>query len=120
MSRLNEYGEIIAESVKKCGRTYWNGEILWMSLSASGMEFESYGSFCKISFVGDENAGKSWADTIHTRMAIFVDDELAVDFIMDEKIKIIQVFHGQAMKRVVRVLKLSEANYSTFAMEGSF
>lgn len=119
MNRLNEYGEIIAEeSIKKCGRTYFDGEILWISLSAAGMEFEAYGSFCKISFVGDENAGKSWADAIHTRMAIFVDDKLAVDFIMDEKIKIIQVFHGQAMKRIVRVVKLSEATYSTIGIRG--
>lgn len=120
MDILNDYDEIrITESsVKKCGRTYLNEDVLWMSLSCTGIEFEADGSFCDITFVGDKNAGEPWGDDVQTRMAIFVDDKLAADFLMNKREKTLKVFDGEVGKRIVRVVKLSEATYSTIGIRG--
>ena len=120
MNSLNDYGETrpTESSVKKCGRTFFDRNILWLSLSGTGIEFEADGSFCEITFVGDDSALKVWGDMIQARMGIFVDNRLVADFFMNEDKKTVEVFCGQHRKRIVRVVKLSEALHSTTGIRG--
>lgn len=120
MERLNEYGEIrpTGSWVKKCGRTFYHDDTLWLSLSGTGIEFEADGSFCDITFAGDTSASRVWVDDLQSRMGIYIDGQLVEDFLMDEEVKTVRVFQGEDKKRRVRVVKLSESAYSTIGIRG--
>ncbi|SHJ10633.1 GDSL-like Lipase/Acylhydrolase family protein [Dethiosulfatibacter aminovorans DSM 17477] len=120
MKRLNDYGETrpTESRVKKCGRTFYHNDILWLSLSGTGMEFEADGSFCDMTFVGDASSARVWVDDLQSRIGIHVDGQLVEDFLMDEEVKTVRLFHGEDKKRRVRVVKLSESAYSTIGVRG--
>ncbi|MBQ7775207.1 MAG: GDSL family lipase [Lachnospiraceae bacterium] len=103
------------QNVKLLGRTWLNNDIRWLSFSASGVEFAFNGRSCAFSLRADS----MYADKNHqVRYAIYVDDELVIDEMMDKGIKEVQVFTSDvAEEHVIRFVKLSETSDSSLGIQ---
>ena len=62
--------------VKHLGRTLTQDDILWLSLSGSGIEFLYTGTYLEICLQGDDHID---ASTDHTRIAVYIDDKRVLD-----------------------------------------
>ncbi len=97
--------------VKTLGRTYLMDDVLWLSYSASGVEFRFQGTECVVNLRGDQMFAK---DGHRARVAAFVNGERVldemVDFI-DETFTILKSDTEQDV--VIRIVKLSEVSDST-------
>jgi lysophospholipase L1-like esterase len=103
-----------AENVKLLGRTYQLLDTLWLSLSASGIEFTFTGTKADITLIGDNMAINPSEDTHYCRIGVYVNDELVSDELLKEKEKTITAFESGTEKTVIiRVIKLSETADST-------
>lgn len=105
------------EYVKAIGRTYYYKDVLWFSFSASGAEFMFHGSYCAITFAGDDSANEAWGAGHEARIAVYLNDELVHDVLINEKNKNIIIYEGAVIKGRVRVIKLSEASDSTVGIQ---
>lgn len=102
--KLNE------KTVKHLGRTLTQDDILWLSLSGSGIEFLYTGTYLEICLQGDDHTDAS-AD--HTRIAVYIGEKR----ILDEMVKSSQprytiIDEQTPVTCAVRILKLSEAPMS--------
>lgn len=99
-----------AESVKHLGRTLYQHDILWLALSAGGIEFSYEGKYLEIWLQGDDHTA---ASTDHARIAVYIDHNR----ILDEMVQSAQprytiIDKETPLSCTVRILKLSEAPMS--------
>ncbi len=105
------------DCVKLLGRTYQMDGTLWLAYSGTGIEFEVTGKSASIVLYGDSTAVNAAADDGCARFAIYVDDELLTDEMMNIGAKNITLFEGDEERRaVVRLVKLSETANSTLGV----
>lgn len=105
-------------NVKRLGRTFEMEETLWCGPSGSGVEFQLKGGKCKIMLVGDERAPDSHRTA---RVAVTVDGKRVVDTMMNRyqanEEQVISVSGNEdGTPVIVRVIKLSEAQDSSFGI----
>ncbi len=101
--------------VKMLGRTAEDEGILWLALSASGVEFTVKGTAASVTVVGDSmvNAGKDK----QARFAVYVDGERVLDEQIDAAEKTYDIFTSDTEKEAtVTIIKLSEAAESTMGI----
>lgn len=104
-----------SENVKLLGRTYLMEDVLWLSYSASGVEFKLTGTKCDINFLADDSYGTS---AKRARVAVFVNGEQVLDTMIDEHEKTFTVFESTTEEEaVIRVIKLSEVSDSTVGIQ---
>lgn len=103
------------ENVKLLGRTWLNNDIRWCSYSASGVEFVFTGRKCTFSLRADSMFEQK---NHQARYAIYVDDELVVDEMLDKGIKEVPVLDlDNAGEHVIRFVKLSESSDSSLGIQ---
>ena len=102
-------------NVKLIGRTANDSGILWLALSASGIEFTFTGTAASVTMVGDSmvNSGPDK----QARFAVYIDGEKTLDTQVDAAEKTYEIFSADAAKETtVKILKLSEAAESTMGI----
>lgn len=104
-----------AENVKLLGRTAEDNGILWLALSASGVEFTFSGTKASVTLVGDSmiSAGKDK----QARFAVYVDGDRTIDQQLDAAEKTIEIYNGEAKETTISIIKLSEAAESIFGIK---
>ena len=96
--------------VKHLGRTLTQDDILWLSLSGSGIEFLYTGTYLEICLQGDDHID---ASTDHTRIAVYIDDKRVLDEMVKSSQPRYTIIDEQTpVTCAVRILKLSEAPMS--------
>ena len=100
------------QNVKPLGRTWPLADGLWLAFSASGVEFTFNGSTCMVTIAGDSRAVDAEALNDHTRVAIELDGQRAVDAMLNVPEKTFTLTAGEG-EHIVRIMKLSEAAMST-------
>ncbi len=103
------------QNVKLLGRTWLNKDIRWLSFSASGVEFQFTGKSLSFSLRADS----MFTEKNHqARYAIYVDDELVIDEMMDKGIKEVPVLDLEVEEEhVIRFVKLSETSDSSVGIQ---
>ncbi len=116
----NEHGEFIPNemNVKTLGRTYLQDKVLWLSQSATGIEFTFSGTLCQIDLIGDTSVTTAGGKGHEARVGIYLNDELVEDILMDEVNKTITVHEGDLIEGRVRLVKLSESSDSSLGIRG--
>ncbi len=103
------------ENVKLIGRTAVNDGILWLALSASGIEFTYNGTGFEMNVIGDSMV--SQGKDKQARFAVYVDGERIADEQVTEAEKLYQFTTSEEDKpTTVKILKLSEAAESTMGL----
>ncbi len=101
--------EAVSENVKLTGRSYYDGDIQWLVHSGSAAEFEITASSAEVTLAGD-GAEKS-EEKYRPRYAVFVDDKLVEDALLDKSQKVVSLFKGTTQRKAnVKIIHLSEAN----------
>lgn len=103
--------------VKQIGRTYLWEDILWLSFSGTGIEFTYNSNLCELTLIGDSTTSKMYGRGKEARVAIYHNDTLVVDTLMDEKLKTFTLHQGEVMEGKVRVVKLSETADSSVGIK---
>ena len=111
-----ETGEVISrtfravdENVKLTGRTYDDSDVTWLVHSGSAAEFDLTASEATVVLAGD-SAIKA-EERYRPRYAVYVDDKLIEDSLMDTPEKEIVLLKEKSQKTVrVKIIHLSEAN----------
>lgn len=102
--------------VKMIGRTGSDEGILWLALSASGVEFTFKGTQASFTLVGD-NQIQQGKDK-QPRYAVYINGEKTIDEQLDAAEKTIEVFASEeSAETTVKLLKLSEAQESTMGIK---
>ena len=106
---VNVKYEAVSENVKLMGRSYYDGDIAWLVHSGSAAEFHITASSAEVTLSGD---GAEYADEkCRPRYAVFVDDELVEDALIDKNEKTVTLFKGTTQRTAdVKIIHLSEAN----------
>lgn len=103
------------ENVKLIGRTAENEGILWLALSASGIEFTYNGTGFEMNVFGDSMIAQG--KDKQPRFAVYVDGEKIADEQVTENAKLYQFTTSEENKpTTVKILKLSEAAESTMGL----
>ncbi len=103
------------ENVKLIGRTAVNDGILWLALSASGIEFTYNGTGFGMNVIGDSMV--SQGKDKQARFAVYVDGERIADEQVTEAEKLYEFTTSDEDKlTTVKILKLSEAAESTMGL----
>lgn len=104
------------ENVKVIGRTYLDvTNQRWLCNTASGIEFTFKGTKGSINILGDFLATGS-SDNNKARFAIYVNDKLFADEMMDKESKTFEFYNGDVATVKVKVLKLSESASATIGI----
>ncbi|MDE6386515.1 MAG: hypothetical protein K2L82_01760 [Lachnospiraceae bacterium] len=99
-----------ANSVKCLGRTLLKNDILWLALSACGIEFSYEGKYLEICLQGDDHTA---APTDHARIAVYIDHNRILDEMIQSAQPRYTVIDSESpLSCTVRILKLSEAPMS--------
>jgi len=102
------------EYVRTIGRTLNVNDSLWLVHSGTGCEFSLTGTKVTVKFKPDSSFMNR---NNQARVAIYVNGERVVDDMVDKMEKVYPVFESEAPAEcTVRVVKLSEAPYSTFGI----
>ncbi len=103
------------ENVKTLGRTYLDkDETIWLSNSASAIEFTFTGTSAKINVCTDIVYGQG----SEPRFAVYVDGERKVDELLTVQEKEIEIFKADSAKEAtIKIIKLSEAANSIFGIK---
>lgn len=100
--------------VRTIGRTMIAKDSLWLVHSGTGMEFSFNGTSATIKIKPDSSF---MTRSNQARVAIYVNGERVVDDMVDKLEKVYTVFESETAKEcTVKVVKLSEAAYSTFGI----
>lgn len=92
--------------------------MIWCGASGSGLEFSFIGDSIDVTIVGDSISKNKYDVNNHARVAIYLDGERVVDDMLDETEKTYTVFEdSQAQMHTIKIIKLSEALSSTFAIK---
>lgn len=103
-------------NVKVIGRTYMNAaEERWIANTATGIEFTFTGTKASVTILGDFLATGSQPNN-EARFAIYVDNKLIVDDMMEQASKTYEVYNGTSKTVTVKVLKLSESASATIGI----
>lgn len=104
------------DKVKLLGRTCMVKDILWFSHSGTGVEFRFRGRQCAFVLCSDT----LWKEQMHqARFAVYVNDRLVTDEVMDREEKTVNVLDCEAhTDAVIRLVKLSESSDSTMGIRG--
>lgn len=103
------------DNVKVIGRTYFNeSEERWLTNTASGVEFTFIGNQASVTIMGDSVASQADQSNNQARIAIYVNDELVVDDMVDEAMHTYDFYDNTSIALVtVRIIKLSESANAT-------
>lgn len=101
-------------NIKRIGRTFEYDGKLWLSFSASGIEFFCNGGFT-VKLVQDEIRRMSDAVARYARYAVFRNGELILDERLEQEEKTVTV-EGMGTN-VYRFIKLSESNESSLGIQ---
>lgn len=103
-----------SDKVKLLGRTCMVKDVLWFSHSGTGVEFHFRGRKCAFVLCGDS----LFREEMHqARFAVYVNDRLAADDVMDCGEKTVTVIDSEAdTEAVIRLVKLSESSDSTMGI----
>lgn len=103
-------------NLRTIGRTAWLNDTLWMVHSGSGAEFTFQGTTASITLQGDSTVLGNGENQAH--FAIYVNDELVVDDMMNKLEKTYSIFESETEEVcTVRVIKLSESAQSTMGIK---
>ncbi len=103
------------ENVKLIGRTTIHDGILWLALSASGVEFTYNGTGFNVNVIGDSMI--SQGKDKQARFAVYVDGERIADEQVTEAEKKYEFVTSEEDKpTTVKIIKLSEAAESTMGL----
>ena len=104
---------LTSENVKLLGRTVLFEDMLLLSLSGSGIEFEYTGKGLTLTFIGGEASEIPNNQGNQARIGIYVNGQLKEDFLLNERKieKRITAVSGEGTS-VIRVIKLSECAMS--------
>ncbi len=103
------------DNVKLIGRTAVNNGILWLALSASGIEFTYNGTGFAMNVIGDSMI--SQGKDKQARFAVYVDGERIADEQVTEAEKKYEFVTSEEDKlTTVKIIKLSEAAESTMGL----
>lgn len=98
------------ENVKKLGRTYTYKDKVWCALSASGIEFSVNAKRCEVVVCTDYKPYDESGAGHYARIAIYVNDTLVIDDLVNEQEKRYIVFESkEASPSIVRVINVAEA-----------
>lgn len=104
-----------SQHVKMLGRTHSEEGILWLALSASGVEFTMKGTSASVTLAGDSSIS---AEENRARFAAYVDGRRVADEMIVEPEQTIEIFNSDEEKEVtVTLIKLSEAAQSTVGIK---
>lgn len=104
------------EYVRTIGRTLNANDSLWLVHSGTGCEFTFTGTSATVKIKPDSSFMNR---NNQARVAIYVNGERVVDDMVDKMEKVYTVFESETSAEcTVRVVKLSEAPYSTFGISG--
>lgn len=104
-----------AENVKLIGRTAEHDGILWLALSASGIEFTFTGTKASVTLIGDSMI--SAGEEKQARFAVYINGERTMDEQIDMAEEVYEIYSSDsAQETTVKLLKLSEAAESTFGI----
>lgn len=115
MTTLKTYSPT-TENVKFLGRSIRMKDILWCSLSATGIEFDFEGTQLEINIQGDSSVGTSLGSGHEPRIGVFLDNKLIIDTMIDIPVKNLKIYEGPSTKGRVRLVKLSESSDSTIGI----
>ena len=102
------------EFVRPIGRTLIAKDSLWLVNSGTGCEFSLTGTSVTVKLKPDSSF---MSRNNQARVAIYVNGERVVDDMVDKMEKVYTVFESEEPKEcTVRVVKLTEAPYSTFGI----
>lgn len=105
------------KNVKLLGRTYALDEELWLSLSASGIEFIFEGKELTLTVKGSEASKLPGNRQNYARFGVYVDDVRVINCDLDEPVKKLPVLsEKEAVKKTIRIIKLSECAMSTMGI----
>ena len=100
-----------ADHVRPIGRTYNARGACWFSFSGCGVEFRCNGTSLSLTMLVEN--GDALEEQHKPRIAVFVNDEMVVDTVLEDVRQTIAVpFYAFEKEAVVRVIKLSESMYS--------
>lgn len=103
-----------ADKVKLLGRTCMVNDTLWFSHSGTGVEFHFRGRQCAFVLCSDSLYNE---ETHQARFAVYVNDGLVTDDVMDCEEKTITVIESEdGTEAVIRLVKLSESSDSTMGI----
>lgn len=104
--------------IKPLGRTYFNEQNQrWCVGTCSGIEFSMTGTKVTLHILGDNFATDPEQKDLHARMAVYMNEQLILDTMIDEPEKDYVVLDAATpITAVVRVLKLSESAFGDFAI----
>ena len=101
--------------IKPLGRTYMQDGILWLALSASGVEFTLTGTDASVTIVGDSAIS---TEDNQARFAAYVDGERVLDEMITQAEQTFEIFSSETEREVtIRLVKLSEAAQSTLGIK---
>lgn len=117
MNTDNIYSLEWTANIRPLGRVFVYNGVLWMSFSASGIEFECEGGFTA-ELTGDDRASDTVSEdaAVHyARFAVFEDGRIVLDERLDCPGKTIKI--KAEGKHVFRLIKLSESDDSSLGIK---
>ena len=103
------------DNVKLIGRTYLLNGTLWFSFSGTGVEFNFKGKSCNFILCSDSIYNE---ETHQARFAVYVNDNLVVDDVLDCPKKEVNVINSDMeTEAVIKLIKLSESSDSTMGLQ---
>lgn len=110
---------ITTDNVKTLGRTYITDNILWLTLSGSGIEFTYTGKNLRITLCGREAAALPGNRDNYARIAVYTDNSRILDEMLDSPEKTYTILDSAITQTIsVRLLKLSECAMSLCGISG--
>lgn len=110
---------VTADHVKLLGRTHTADNILWLTLSGSGIEFTYTGKSLRISLCGREAAALPDNRDNYARIAVYVNNFRILDELVDSPVKTLTILDSEKPTKIsVRLLKLSECAMSVCGISG--
>ena len=105
--------ELTEENVLLAGRTYKEGDTLWLALSGTGASFIYTGKKLSITVVGSPVINHEDAENNCARIAVYVNGERKVDDMVTQEEQTYTVWESDAAETVeVKIIKLSESAMS--------
>lgn len=102
-------------TVRPIGRSFYEGGVRYLSYSGSGVEFTCKGEYVTIKLI-DDSQGR-YLQNHKARYAIYKNGIVVEDDILTESEKICTVtLDGYDSETVIKILKLSEAQYSAMGI----
>lgn len=103
------------ENVKVLGRSHYEDGVRYFSHSGSGIEFKCRGEYALITIVDDSDG--RYLDGHKARFAIYKNGNLIIDNVVSESEKTYHIIlNGYFSETVIKVVKLSEAQYSSMGI----